>query len=51
MKENEAISEIITRFTDITNFLASLGKKCTLVEKVRKVLLILTSVERRRPLQ
>ena len=38
MKENETISEMITKFTDITNSLASLGKEYTQVEKVRKVL-------------
>ena len=34
MKENETILEMITRFTDITNSLASLGKEYTQVEKV-----------------
>ena len=29
MKENETISEMVTRFTDITNSLASLGKEYT----------------------
>ena len=43
MKENEIISEMITRFIDITNSLASLGKEYTQVEKVRKVLRTLTS--------
>ena len=43
MKENETISEMITRFTDITNSLAFLGKEYTQVEKVRKVLHALTS--------
>jgi len=42
MKENETISEMITRFTDITNSLASLGKEYTQVEKVRKILQALT---------
>ena len=32
MIENEIISEMITRFTDITNSLASLGKEYTQVE-------------------
>ena len=43
MKENETISEMVTRFTDITNSLASLGKEYTQVEKVRKILRALTS--------
>ena len=43
MKENEIISKMITRFTDITNSLASLGKEYTQVEKIRKVLCALTS--------
>ena len=34
---------MITRFTDITNSLASLGKEYTQVEKVRKILRALTS--------
>ena len=42
MKENEIISEMITRFTDIINCLASLEKEYTQVEKVRKVLRALT---------
>ena len=42
MKENETISEMVTRFTDITNSLASLGKEYTQVEKVRKILRALT---------
>ena len=42
MKENEIISEIVTRFTDITNSLVALGKEYTQVEKVRKVLRALT---------
>ena len=43
MKENEIIAEMVTRFTDITNSLASLGKEYTQVEKVRKILRVLTS--------
>ena len=43
MMENETISEMITRFTDITNSLASLGKEYTKVEKVRKILRAFTS--------
>ena len=50
MKENETILEMITRFTDITNSLASLRKEYTQVEKVRKVLRALTSDWRRKPL-
>ena len=42
MKENETISEMVTRFTDITNSLASLGKEYTQVKKVRKILRALT---------
>ena len=42
MMENETISEMITRFTDITNFLASLGKEYTQVKKVHKILHALT---------
>ena len=42
MKENEIISEMITRFTDITNSLSSLGKECTQVENVIKILRALT---------
>ena len=38
MMENETISEMITRFTDITNSLAFLGKEYTQVEKVHKIL-------------
>ena len=33
MKENETISEMVIRFTDITNSLASLGKEYTQVKK------------------
>ena len=40
MMENETISEMITRFTDITNSLASLRKEY--IEKVRKILCALT---------
>ena len=43
MMENETISEMITRFTDITNSLTSLGKEYTQVEKVHKILRALTS--------
>ena len=43
MKENETISEMVTRFTDITNSLASLGKEYTKFEKVRKILRALAS--------
>ena len=43
MKENETISEMITRFIDITNFLVALGKEYTQVEKIRKILRALTS--------
>ena len=43
MKENETITEMVTRFTDITNSLASLEKEYTQVEKVRKILRALTS--------
>ena len=43
MMENETISEMITRFTDITNSLISLEKEYTQVEKVRKILRALTS--------
>jgi len=42
MEENETISEMVTRFTDITNTLASLGKDYTQVERVRKILRALT---------
>ena len=42
MKENETISEIVTRFASITNSLASLGKEYTQVE-VRKIFCALTS--------
>ena len=42
MMENETISEMITRFTDITNSLVALGKEYTQVEKVRKVLRVRT---------
>jgi len=42
MMENETILEMIKRFTDITNSLASLGKEYTQVEKVCKVLRALT---------
>ena len=41
MKENET-TEMVTRFTDITNSLASLGKDYTQVERVRKILRALT---------
>jgi len=51
MKENETIAEMDTRFTDITNSLASLGKEYTQVEKVRKILRALTQIGRRKPLQ
>ena len=43
MKENKIISEMIIRFTDITNCLVALGKEYTQVEKVRKTLRALTS--------
>ena len=42
MEEYETISEMITRFTDITNSLIALGKHYTQVEMVRKVLRALT---------
>ena len=48
MKENETISEMVTRFTDITNSLASLGKDYTQVERIRKILRALTPEWRRR---
>ncbi|XP_020258752.1 uncharacterized protein LOC109835174 [Asparagus officinalis] len=38
MKKNETITEMFTRFTDITNFLIGLGKEYTQVEMVRKIL-------------
>ena len=41
--ENETISEMIIRFTDITNSLASFRKEYTQVKKVRKILHALTS--------
>ena len=43
MKENETIAEMVTRFTDITNFLVAFGKEYTQVKKVRKILRALTS--------
>ncbi|XP_020249899.1 uncharacterized protein LOC109827316 [Asparagus officinalis] len=42
MKEHETITEMITRFTDITNSLIGLGKGYTQLEMVRKVLRALT---------
>ena len=42
LMENEIISEMITRFTDIKNSLASLEKEYTQVKKVRKILRALT---------
>ena len=45
MKENETISEMITRFTNITNSLVSIGKEYTQVEKVRKILRALSRLE------
>ena len=42
MKENETISEMVRRFTVVTNSLASLEKEYTQVEKVRKILRALT---------
>ena len=42
MEEHETITEMITRFTDITNSLIALGKVYTQVEMVRKVLHALT---------
>jgi len=43
MKKNEIISEMVTRFTDITNSIASLGKEYTQVKQIRKILRALTS--------
>src|SRR5436853_2402870 len=43
MKDGESISEIFSRFADITNSLIGLGKTYTQVEMVRKILLALTS--------
>ena len=43
MKENETISGMFIRFTDITNSLVALEKEYTQVEKVRKILRALTS--------
>src|SRR5436853_5243409 len=43
MNDGESISEMISRFTDITNTLIGLGKTYTQVEMVRKILLALTS--------
>ena len=43
MKKNETIVEMITRFTDITNSLITLGKTYTQMELVRKVLRALTT--------
>ena len=37
MKENETVTEMVTRFTVITNSLVTLGKEYTQVKKVRKV--------------
>ncbi|XP_020270851.1 uncharacterized protein LOC109846040 [Asparagus officinalis] len=42
MKEHEMISEMIRKFTDITNSLIALGKEYTQLEMVRKVLRALT---------
>ncbi|XP_020249115.1 uncharacterized protein LOC109826496 [Asparagus officinalis] len=42
MKEKETITEMFTRFTDITNSLIALGKVYTQVEMVRKILRALT---------
>ena len=38
MKNDESISEMLTRFTNIINGLKSLGKPDTNVENVRKIL-------------
>ena len=43
MKGNQTIAEMVTRFTDITNSLASLEKEYTQVVKFRKILRALTS--------
>jgi len=43
MKENETITKMVTRFTDITNFLVALENEYTQVEKIRKIFRALTS--------
>src|SRR5436853_2286513 len=43
MNDGESISEMFSRFTDITNTPIGLGKKYTQVEMVRKILLALNS--------
>ena len=42
MKQNESISDMITRMTNITNTLKSLGKEYSQVDLVRKILRCLT---------
>ena len=51
MKEYETISEMVTRFTDITNSLASLGKEYTQVEKFARSFVHSHQIGRRRQLQ
>ena len=40
MKESESIDDMITKFTKITNALASLGDKIDNDQKVRKVIVL-----------
>jgi hypothetical protein len=42
MKQNESVSDMVTRMTDITNTLKSLGKEYSQVDLVRKILRCLT---------
>ena len=51
MKENETISEMVTRFTDITNSLASLGKEYTKSKKFARSFVHSHQIGRRRQLQ
>jgi len=50
MKENETILEIITRFTDITNSLASLGKSTLKSKKLERFFVHSHQIGRRRSL-
>ena len=51
MKDNETISEMVTRLTDITNSLASLGKEYTQVKKFARSFEHSHQIGRRRLLQ
>ena len=51
MKENVTIAEMVTRFTDITNFIVALRKEYTQVEKLERFSVHSHQIGRRKLLQ